>query len=361
MPELGEQPLVTLADYEPCARERLPHMVYEYIAGGAGDEITLRANREAFDRILLRPRVLIDVSSIDTRVTLFGREHGAPILLAPCAYMKLIRPDGECEAVRGANAAGVSLVASTAASTSLEDMAAVAEQPIWFQLYTSSDRDFTRRLLERVQEAGCEVLCITVDAPVRGLRDRDSRCLFRLPSGMERPNFRDFTPEARSGNARAEGRGIYSPNLDPRITWKEMEWIKSFVKIPVVLKGILTGDDARRAAESGMDGVIVSNHGARTIDTTPASMDALPEVVAALGGRIPVLVDSGVRRGTDVLKAIALGASAVLIGRPFLYGLALEGAEGVRKVVETLHREIEMALAVCGRTSVREIDRSLLW
>jgi 4-hydroxymandelate oxidase len=336
-------------------------MVYEYIAGGAGDEITLRANRDAFDRIRLRPRVLVDVSHIDTRVTLFGREYAAPILLAPCAYLKLVHPDGECEAVRGANAAGMSFIASTAASTSFEDMAAIAEQPIWFQLYTSSDRDFTRRLLDRVIEAGCAVLCITVDSPVRGLRDRDSRCLFRLPSGMERPNFRDFTPEARSGNARAEGRGIYSPNLDPRITWKEMEWIKTFVKVPVVIKGVLTGDDARRAADSGMDGVVVSNHGARGIDTVPASMEALPEVVEAVGGRIPVLLDSGVRRGTDVLKAMALGASAVLLGRPYLYGLALDGAEGVRKVVETLHREIEMALAICGRTSVGEIDRSLLW
>jgi 4-hydroxymandelate oxidase len=336
-------------------------MVYEYIAGGAGDEITLRANREAFDRIRLRPRVLVDVSRLDTSITLFGREHSAPVLLAPCAYMKLIHPDGEREAVRGANAAGVSVIASTAASTSFEDMAAAAEQPIWFQLYTSSDREFTRRLLDRVMAAGCEVLCITVDAPVRGLRDRDSRCLFRLPAGMERPNFRDFTPEARTGNARAEGRGIYSPNLDPRITWKEMEWIKSFVKVPVVLKGILTGEDARRAAETGMDGVVVSNHGARTIDTVPSSMEALPEVVEAVQERIPVLLDSGVRRGTDVLKAIAFGASAVLLGRPFLYGLALEGAEGVRKVVETLVRETEMALGVCGRTSIREVDRSLIW
>jgi len=361
MPELADQPLVTLDDYDPCARARLPHMVYEYIAGGAGDEITLRANREAFEQIRLRPRVLVDVSSINTRVTLFGHEIAAPILLAPCAYMKLIHPDGEREAVRGANAAGVSLVASTAASTSFEDMAAVAETPIWFQLYTSSDRGFTRALLDRVQEAGAAVLCVTVDAPVRGLRDRDSRCLFRLPSGMERPNFRDLNPQARTGNARAEGRAIYSPNLDPRITWKEMEWIKSFVKIPMVIKGVLTGEDARRAAECGMDGVIVSNHGARTIDTVPASMEALPEIVAAVERRMTILLDSGVRRGTDVLKAIALGASAVLIGRPFLYGLAIDGAEGVRKVVETLQRETEMALAVCGRTSIKEIDRSLIW
>jgi 4-hydroxymandelate oxidase len=361
MPDLPEQPLVTLNDYDPCARAVLPHMVYEYIAGGAGDEITLRANRESFDRIRLRPRVLVDVSSIDTRITLFGHELASPVLLAPCAYMKLIHPDGEREAVRGAGAAGVSLVASTAASTSFEEMAEVATTPIWFQLYTSSDRGFTRALLERVQAAGCAVLCVTVDAPVRGLRDRDSRCSFHLPPGIERPNFRDLSPQARTGNARAEGRAIYSPNLDPRITWKEMEWIKSFVKIPVLIKGVLAAEDAARAVESGMDGVIVSNHGARTIDTVPASMEALPECVEAVAGRVPVLVDSGVRRGTDVLKAIAMGASAVLIGRPFLYGLALEGAEGVRKVVETLQRETEMALATCGRTSIAQIDRSLIW
>jgi 4-hydroxymandelate oxidase len=360
MPDNPETPLVTLHDYEPRARQVLPHMIFEYIAGGAGDEITMRANREAFDRIRVRPRVLVDVSQIDTRVALFGQEMCAPILLAPCAYMKMFDPDGEREAVRGANAAGITLVASTAASTSFEDMAAVAERPLWFQLYTSSDRDFTRRLLERVQAAGCSVVCVTVDAPVRGLRDRDSRCEFRLPAGIERPNFRDLNPQACTGNARAEGRSIYSPNLDPRITWKEMEWIKSFVRVPVILKGILSGEDARRAVNAGMDGIVVSNHGARTIDTVPASMDALPEVVDAVEGRVPVLLDSGVRRGTDVVKAIACGAAAVLVGRPFLYGLALEGAEGVRKVAETLIRETEMVMAVCGRTRVSEIDGSIL-
>lgn len=353
-------PLVTLLDYEPCARERLPHMVFEYIAGGAGDEVTLRANREWFDRVRLRPRVLVDVSSIDTSVTLFGQRLAAPILLAPCAYLKLIYEDGEREAVRGANLSDVTFVASTSASTSFEDMAAVAETPIWFQLYTSTDRAFTRDLLHRVQEAGAKVLCITVDAPARGLRDRDSRCQFKLPPGIERPNFRGLGTGPLSGNARAEGRSIYSPNLDPKVTWETVDWIKSLVNIPVILKGLLTAEDARLALNSGMDGIVVSNHGGRTLDTFPASLEALPEIVEEVDGRIPVLVDGGVRRGTDVLKAVALGASAVLVGRPYLYGLAIEGAEGVRKVVDTLRRETEMALAMCGRRSFAEVDRSLI-
>lgn len=360
MPDPEAPPLVTLADYEPCARESLPHMVYEYIAGGAGDEITLRANREALDRIRLRPRVLVDVSSIDTSITLFGQKMESPILLAPCAYLKLIHPDGEREAVRGANASQVTLLASTSASTSFEDMAAVAETPIWFQLYTSTDRSFTRDLLQRVEEAGCKVLCITVDAPARGLRDRDSRCQFHLPEGIERPNFRGLNPAALAGNARPEGRSIYSPNLDPRVTWDTVSWIKSFVKMPVILKGILTAEDSRLALEHRMDGIVVSNHGGRTLDTFPGSVEVLPEIVEETDGRVPILVDGGIRRGTDVLKALALGASAVLVGRPYLYGLALEGAEGVRKVVDTLRRETEMALAMCGRPAISQIDRSLV-
>ncbi|HYP15453.1 MAG TPA: alpha-hydroxy acid oxidase [Bryobacteraceae bacterium] len=361
MSDILATPLVTLADYDPCARERLPHMVYEYIAGGAGDEITLRANREAFDRIRLRPRILVDVSSIDTSTTLFGQHMASPILLAPCAYLKLIHSDGEREAVRGANLSQVTLLASTSASTSFEDMAAVATQPIWFQLYTSTDKAFTRDLLARVEAAGSRVLCITVDAPARGLRDRDSRCSFTLPKGIERPNFRGLNPDALSANARAEGRSIYSPNLDPRVTWDTIAWIKSIVKMPIILKGLLTAEDSRLAVQAGMDGIVVSNHGGRTLDTFPGSMEVLPEIVEAVDGSIPVLVDGGVRRGTDVLKAIAMGAAAVLIGRPYLYGLALDGAEGVRKVVDTLRRETEMALAMCGRRSLAEVDQSLLW
>lgn len=358
MADTLETPRVTLEDWHECARVKLPHMVYEYIAGGAGDEVTLRANRERFDRIQLRPRVLVDVSVVDTSVTLFGRRMPIPVLLAPCAYMKLMWEDGEREAVRGADLAGVTLVGSGSSSTSFEDMAAESKGPIWFQLYPWVDRAFTKDLLDRVAAAGAEVLVVTVDAPARGLRDRDSRCSFALPPGIERPNFRGLNPQAQAFNPRAAGRSIYSPNLDPRVTWKDMEWIKSFMKVPVVLKGVLDGRDAVRCVETGLDGVIVSNHGGRTIDTVPAAIEALPEVVEAVNGRIPVLVDGGIRRGTDVLKAVALGAQAVLIGRPYLYGLSVGGAEGIRGVVDTLHREIEMSLAMCGYPRLADVDGS---
>src|SRR4051812_5270095 len=210
--------VVTLDDWELLAKEKLPPMAYAYLAGGSGDEVTLRANIDGFARIRLRPRMLVDVSSIDTRTVLFGQTLKLPVLLAPVAYQKLIHPDGELESVRGANAAGVTFIASTSATTSVEDIAREATVAPWFQLYGSSDRSFTKDLVDRARESGCTVLCFTVDAPVRGQRDRDTRVGFRLPPGIERPNFRDLTPQALAGNPRAEGRSIYSPNLDPKLT-----------------------------------------------------------------------------------------------------------------------------------------------
>lgn len=352
--------VVTIEDWEPLAKERLPLMAYEYLAGGAGDEITLRGNREGFDRIRLRPQMLVDVSGIDTSTVLFGQKIPLPVLLAPVAYQKLIHPEGELEALRGANAAGVIFTASTAASIAVEDIAAAATVSPWFQLYASSDRQFTQALVDRARESGCSVLCFTVDAPVRGQRDRDTRCGFCLPPGLERPNFRDLTPQARAGNPRAEGRSIYSPNLDPKLTWSYLDWLRSIAGMPVVLKGILTAEDTFRALDAGMDGIVVSNHGGRVIDTVMPSIEALPEVVEAAAGRIPVLLDGGVRRGTDVLKAIALGAAAVMVGRPYLFALAADGAEGVARCVDMLHREIEMAMAACGRPTIASVDRSLI-
>ena len=354
-------PLVTLSDYEPYARAHLSHMAYEYIAGGAGDEFTMRANREAFDHIKLRPRMLVDVSNVDTSCTVFGQEMSLPVLLAPCAYQKLMHPDGEVETVRGANAAGVSFVLSTSATASVEECAAAATQPLWFQLYTTRDRGFMKDLVDRAINSGAKVLVVTVDAPIRGIRDRDSRCCFELPKGFERPNLRGLDKLAVTGNARPVYGSIYSPNLDPTFTWKDLEWLRARVKVPMLIKGILTGEDAGRAASLGLEGVIVSNHGGRTVDTLPGAMEALPEVVAAVEGRVTILLDGGVRRGTDVIKAIASGCSAVLIGRPYLYALAINGAEGVRKVVEILKTELEMAMALCGRTRIAEIDRSILW
>jgi 4-hydroxymandelate oxidase len=352
--------VVTIDDWEPLAKERLPQMVFEYLAGGAGDEITLRENRAGFDRIRLRPSMLVDVSCIDTTTTLFGQTLPLPVLLAPVAYQKMVHPEGELESLRGANAAGVTFVASTSASTAVEEIAANATVPPWFQLYASHDRSFTKALVDRARESGCRVLCFTVDAPVRGQRDRDTRNAFCLPPGMARPNFRDLTPQAALGNPRAEGRSIYSPNLDSRLTWEYFEWLHSVADMPIVLKGVLTAEDAVRAVNLGVSGIAVSNHGGRVVDTVLPAIEALPEIVEAVQGRVPVLLDGGVRRGVDVLKAMALGAAAVMIGRPYLYALAVAGAEGVRQCIDTLHREIEMAMAACGRPTIASIDRGLV-
>jgi 4-hydroxymandelate oxidase len=304
---------VCLADFEPIARERMTRPAFDYVAGGAGDEITLRWNREAFDRIKLRPRILIDVSKIDTSIRLFDRELAFPILLAPTAFHRVVHPEGELATAKGAGMAGATLVVSTSATTSVEDIAAVATQPLWFQLYVQRDRAVTRDLIQRAEAAGCQALCVTVDTPVHGVRDREARAKFSLPPGIERMNLkypRDGSKPATT--TPAEGQ-MYNPRLDPALTWKDIEWMHSITRVPVILKGVLNSEDADRAAKLGASAIIVSNHGARDLDTLPATIEALPEVADKVAGRIPILMDGGVRRGTEVLKAISIGASAVFI------------------------------------------------
>jgi 4-hydroxymandelate oxidase len=350
---------VSLADFETLARTHIPAMAYEYISGGAADEITLRWNREAFDRLRLRPRILVDVAKLDTRLTLFGQELPFPILLAPTAYHRLLHPEGELATVKGAGAAGATLVASMLATTTIEEMARAATRPLWFQTYILKDRGFTRDLVQRAENAGCKALCVTVDSPVVGVRNRDQRARFALPPDMERANLKGLMRPG--GNLRPAEGDIYTPILDASITWKELDWLRSFARVPVLLKGVMHPDDAEQAVKTGAAGIIVSNHGARNLDTVPATVDILSEVTEKVAGRIPVLMDSGIRRGTDVLKALALGATAVLIGRPYLHGLGVAGAEGVRRVVKILQTEFQMALALTGRASLRSIDRSVLW
>jgi 4-hydroxymandelate oxidase len=349
----------TLAEFEPLAKRRMSHMAYEYVSAGAGDEITLRENQAAFDRLRLHPRVLVDVSAIDTRVTLLGQALEFPILLAPTAYHRLVHAEGEVATVRGAAAAGATLVASSFATTSIEDMAKAARSTLWFQLYVNKDRGFTRDLVQRAESAGCRALCVTVDSPLTGLRHRERLAGFALPPGIERSNLKALGA-ATAGDSHRLETTIYNAVLDPALTWKDIEWLRGISRLPLLLKGVLSPDDASRAAEAGA-GIIVSNHGARNLDTVPATIDALPRVVDAVGGRVPILMDGGVRRGTDVLKALASGASAVLIGRPYLFGLAAQGADGVARVVQILRREFEMAMALTGRRSLKEIDRSVLW
>lgn len=356
----AEEP-VSLADFERLARPRMTPMAFEYVNGGAGDELTLGWNHDAYTHIQLRTRVLVDVSHVDTSVRLFNRELPFPILLSPTAYHKLVHREGEVATARGAGAAGAAMIVSSFATTGIEEIARAAKGPLWFQLYAQTDRGFTRSLVERAQAAGCEALCLTVDTPVLGARNREARIGFKLPTGLSRVNLEGLPGVDASGSHRPREKQIYSAVLDPTLTWKDVEWLRGFAKIPVLLKGVLDPADARRAVEAGVAGLIVSNHGARNLDTVPATITALPRVADAVAGRIPILVDGGIRRGTDVLKALALGATAVGVGRPYLYGLAVNGSAGVSKVIEILRTELEMAMALTGRTSVSAIDRTVLW
>jgi 4-hydroxymandelate oxidase len=334
--------LLSLFDFENEAHTRIPHGAWERISGGSADEITLRWNREAYDHIRLKPRILVDVSKLDTRVTLFGQELPFPILLAPTGGQRFIHPEGEVAAARGAAAANSIYVISSSASMKVEDIAKSTKGPVWFQLYVQKDRAFTRDLVQRAEDSGCRALCVTVDSPTFGPRNREDRAKKELPE-RELPNLKG------------------KDYLDPSLTWKDIDWLRSFARRPVLLKGVLNPDDAATAVKAGASGIIVSNHGARNLDTVPATIDALPSVVEKVAGRVPVLVDGGIRRGTDIIKAFALGASAVQIGRPYLWGLGISGAEGVTRVVEILRKEFEMALALMGRPTIASIDRSVLW
>ncbi len=351
--------LLDLADFERAAQSVLPAMSWDYIAGAAADEHTLRWNQEAFAKIRLSPRVLVDVSTLDTRVKLLGRELAFPILLAPTAYQQLSHPEGERATARGAEAAGATMVLSMFSTVTLEEVAAATKAPLWFQLYVQRDRSFTRDVIARVESAGYQALVVTVDTPVLGPRYRELRAGFKLPAGLERANLRGL--DIAGGAQRPNESTIYSATLDPRMTWRDLDWIRSITRLPILLKGIQHPDDAALAVRSGVAGIIVSNHGARNLDTGPATIDALPAVVARVGGQIPVLVDGGIRRGTDILKALGLGATAVLIGRPYVHGLAVDGANGVTRVVNILRRELESAMALCGRPTIASIDASVIW
>lgn len=348
-----------LNDFERAAQQRVTPMAWDYLSGAAADELTLRWNHESYQRLRLRPRVLVDVSQIDTRVRLLGRELAFPILLAPTAYQRLFHPDGELASAQGAAAADATLVVSTSATTSLEDIAAASPKPKWFQLYAQPNREFTRELVQRAEQAGYEALVVTVDTPVLGPRYREIRSRFTLPPGMARANFKQIAGGAQT--KRPTETEIYSATLDAKLSWKDIEWLRSITPMPVLIKGVLSPEDADLAAQMNVAGIVVSNHGARNLDTVPATIDVLPEIAAKVGGRVPVLVDGGIRRGTDILKALALGANAVLIGRPYVWGLSVQGAEGVTRVVNILRRELEMAMALCGRPSLASLDASVIW
>ena len=342
--------LINVDDFEEAARARLEPGAYGYFAGGAGDEQTLRENAAAFARWELRPRVLVDVGEVSTAATVLGTEVSMPVLVAPTAFQRLAHhPEGELATARAAAAAGTIMCLSTLASiTPAELAAAVPGASQWFQLYWSPDRGFTRELVTSVAEAGFRALVLTVDFPVAGPRERDARAAFALPDNLPTPNL----------PARLE-RGDFHRELerivDATLTWRDLEWLREACPLPLVVKGILTAEDALLAAEHGAAGVIVSNHGGRQLDGVPATLDVLPEVVDAVGERVEVLLDGGIRRGVDVLKALALGARAVCSGRAVLWGLAVGGEQGVGQVLDLLRNELERGLKLLGSCSPAEV------
>ena len=356
--------LVTLADHEQHARTQLDDNAWAYFSGGAADEISLRANRTAWDALPLWPRVLRPLAGGHTRVPLLGRTLAHPILLAPVAFQRMAHPDGELAMAYAAAALGAGVVLSTQASVSLESVAQAVlpdpgRGPLWFQLYLQPDRGFTQALVQRAEAAGYEALVLTVDAPTSGVRDRERRAGFRLPSGVGPVNLAGLQTPASPPLSPGQS-ALFDGLLHHAPTWDDIAWLQSITRLPVLLKGVLHPADARQAVSVGAAGLIVSNHGGRTLDTAPATVTALPRVVQAAGGAVPVLVDGGIRRGTDVLKAMALGASAVLVGRPAVWGLANAGAAGVAHVLRLLRDELEVAMALTGCATLAEATPALL-
>ena len=372
----------TIDDLRRLARRRLPRAVFDFVEGGAGDEQTVVRNRAAFERLLFQPKVLVDVSKREQATVVFGDRIETPVLLSPTGMAGLCWPKGEVAAARAAHEAGTIYTLSTHSSCSIEEVAAGAPGPLWFQLYVWQNRDLTRSFVERARAAGYRALLLTVDVPVISRRERDLRNGFTVPPRLTARNVLDtvrrvgwirrvlFGPRLTLANlVGAPGAprtdivtlaGVANRQVDPSIAWGDLVWFRSLWSGPLLLKGVLTAADARRAAEHGVDGLVVSNHGGRQLDGVPATIEALPEIVDAVGGRIDVLLDGGVRRGADVVRALALGARAVMVGRPYLYGLAAGGPAGVRHAIETLAREVDQVLALVGVPRVGDLDRTIV-
>ncbi len=337
---------INVFDYEVRARELMEPAFWDYFAGGGADEITLGTNVSDYSRIRLRPRMLIDVRGCETGTTLLGTPVRAPLLVAPTAFHCMAHPEGECATARGAGATGTVLIAATDATRSLEEIAQAASAPLWFQLYLYPTREVALGLVRRAEAAGYKAIVLTVDMPTLSRRERDVRNRLTIPpSAFSRANFADIKRDEHAWT---------------NLTWQDVDWLRSVTALPVLLKGILTAEDARLALEHGVDALIVSNHGGRQLDGVVTGIEALSEIVAAVGGSCEVYMDGGIRRGTDILKALALGARAVLVGRPVLWGLTVAGAAGVQHVLEILQAEFKLAMQLAGCPTIESIKRELV-
>jgi 4-hydroxymandelate oxidase len=345
---------INLFEFEARAKERLPKEEYDYIAGGATDEISVERNRRAYESWALRPRVLRDVSALDLSTTVLGNKVSLPVLIAPCGGHKKAHPEGELATYRAAAACGTALAVSANSSTAFEDLAKAATGQLWVQLYPFRDREMTKEWLRRAQDAGYKAVCVTLDSQWPPKRERNIRNNYRRIRGVNYPK-----PGSENADVpRPAGRA--GEGSDPAATWEDLAWIKSASALPIVAKGIMTGEDVESCVEAGADAVIVSNHGGRHLDNTLATIEVLSEAVAAAKGKLEVLLDGGIRRGADVVKALALGAKAVFIGRPLFWGLAVDGEQGVIRVLNILREEIEITMAKCGRPTIASIDATVV-
>jgi L-lactate dehydrogenase (cytochrome) len=372
--------IANIEDLRKLARRRLPRALFDFVDGGAQDEVTLRANQVDFQRLALLPRVLTDVSGRDQSVTMLGQNLEQPLILAPTGMPGMLWPHGALAAARAADQAGVGFCLSTMSTSTIEEVSKAVRKPMWFQLYLMRDRGLAKSMIERAKAAGCGALVLTVDLALQGQRDRDVHNGLTIPLKLRLSTLMDFAlhprwvwgfvtgPKVTVANFIGTGHGndmftiaeFVNSQFDQSVTWKDIEWAKSLWSGPLALKGILNPEDARLAAEHGVDAIIVSNHGGRQLDGARSAVSALPDVVDAVDGRMEVILDGGVRRGTDVIKALALGAKACMIGRPFLYGLASMGGAGVGRALQILRNELDVGLALIGRASVRDLDRSAL-
>ena len=375
--------IVSVADLRPLARRRLPKVVFDYLDGGADGELTLRENCRAFDDVTFRPRGAVSVPTCDLRTRVLNFDLSLPVLLAPVGYSRLMYPEGEIAAARCAGAAGTAYILSTISGHRLEDVKAASTGPVWFQLYLMGGRAAAEGSIARARQAGFSSLVVTIDTPVAGMRERDSRNGMKelmgggvlskipfLPQFLSRPawllRFLIDGGVPHLPNVVVPGQGplpmtdVAAALASSTVTWQDLRWIRELWSGPLIIKGVLTAEDARRAIDEGASAVVVSNHGGRQLDSVPASLQVLPEVVAAVNGQIEVLMDGGVRRGSDVVKAICLGARAVLVGRAYAYGLAAGGPAGVARALEMLRTEIERTLKLLGCPSIAALDRSYI-